>query len=256
MKRFTVVLSIFLSLGLLLPVSADAQHRQHHGQQGQQSMMARPDSMPGGMMGMMQGDMMGQGMMQMMRGMHQKMMQNPMHRSHMTAFMLPALADTLGLSDQQVKQINQLKSEAMSQRNDHREQMMAQRQEFMSLFEEGAQPSADAVRQHVTAMAEMRANQQAAMYETAQQMRQVLTDEQRTMLDSLTPQQQMRQMMSQMPMMDMMQMMRSMHGGMMGGGMMQGGMMQNMPMMQGMHQKMTQQGGMQNMPMQQNGSNQ
>jgi len=258
MKRFTVVLSIFLSLGLLLPVSADAQHRQHHGQQGQQSMMARPDSMPGGMMGMMQGDMMGQGMMQMMRGMHQQMMQNPMHRSHMTAFMLPALADTLGLSDQQVEQINQLKSEAMSRRSEHQEQMTAQREEFMSLFETEGQPSVEAVRQHLTAMAGTRADRQAAMYETSQQMRQVFTDEQRTTLDSLPPQQKMRQMMSQMPMMDMMQMMGSMGGGMgacpMGGGMMNG--MQGMPMMKGMHQQMMQQGGMQNMPMQQNGSNQ
>ena len=217
--------------------------------------MARSDSMPGGMMGMMQGRM-GQGMMQMMQGMHQRMMQNPMHRARMMTFMLPILADTLGLSDRQVEQINQLKSEAMTQRREHREQMMARRNELMGLFEEDQEPSAEAVRRHLTAMAEMRAGQQAAMYETAQRMRQVLTGEQRKRLDGLTPQQQMRRMMSQMPMMDMMQMMRSMHGGMMGGGMMQGGMMQNMPMMQGMHQKMTQQGGMQNMPMQQNGSNQ
>ncbi|PQJ36550.1 hypothetical protein BSZ35_16290 [Salinibacter sp. 10B] len=255
MKRLTIALSILLTLGLLTPISASAQHPQHHGQRG---MMARSDSMPGGMMGMMQGGMMGQGMMQMMRGMHQQMMQNPMHRSHMTAFMLPALADTLGLSDQQVDQINQFKSEAMSQHSEHQAQMKAQREEFMSLFETEGQPSAEAVRQHLTAMAEMRADQQAAMYEASQQMRQVLTDEQRTMLDSLPPQQKMRQMMSRMPMKDMMQMMGSMGGGMgecpMGGGMMSG--MQGMPMMQGMHQQMMQQGGMQNMPMQQNRQNQ
>lgn len=189
-------------------------------------MMAQSDSMPGGMMGMMKGrmgqGMMGQGMMRMMQGMHEQMMQNPMHRASMMTFMLPALADTLGLSEQQLEQINQLKSEAMTQRQEHRDQIMTQRKEFMSLFEADEQPAPEAVRQHLTAMAEMRAGRQAAMYETAQEMRQVLTAEQRQTLGSLTHQQKMRQMMSQMPMMDMMQMMRSVHGGMMGPGMMAG----------------------------------
>jgi hypothetical protein len=257
MRRLTAVFSALLTLALLIPLSAEAQHRQHHGQRGQQGMMARSDSMSGGMMGMMQSRM-GQGMMQMMQGMRQQMMQNPMHQASMMTFMLPALADTLGLSDQQIEKVNQFKSEAMSQRQKHRKQMVAQRKEFMGLFEGDQQPAPDAVRQHLTAMAEMRAGQQAATYETAQEMRQVLTAEQRQTLGSLTPQQKMRQMMSQMPMMDMMQMMRSMHGGMMGGGMMQGGMtgqgmMKNMPMQQG---GMMQQGGIQNMPRQQNQQNQ
>ena len=191
--------------------------------------MARPDSMQGGMMGqgMMQNMPMMQGMMQRMQGMHQQMMQNPMHRSSMMTFMLPALADTLGLSDQQLDQINQLKRDAMAQRKEHKEQMKAHRNELMSLFEGDEQPPANVVRQHLTAMAELRAGQQAAMYETAQEMRQVLTDAQRQTLASLTMQQKMRQMMSRMPMMDMMQMMQSMQGGMMGQD-----MMQNMPMMQ------------------------
>lgn len=261
MKHLTAVLSMFLTFAFLTTFSAEAQHQQHHGQQGQQEkqgMMTRPDSMSGGMMGMMQGRMMrgrmmGRGMMQMMRGMHQQMMQNPMHRASMMTFTLPVLADTLGLSEEQMEQINQLKSEAMTQRKDQKQQMMTDRKELMGLFEGDAQPSGDKVRQHLTAMAETRAGQQAATYETAQQMRQVLTDEQRQTLDDLTPKQKMRQMMSRMPMMDMMQMMRSMRGGMMGPGMMQGGMMQNMPMQKG---GMMQQGGMQDMPRQQNRQNQ
>ena len=228
MKRFTAVLSIFLTFALFTALPAEAQHRQRHGQQqgqNQQGMMGQ---------GMMQG-----GMMPMMHRMHQQMMQNPMHRARMMAFVLPALADTLELSDQQIAQINQLKSEAMAQHKAHQQQMMTHRQELMGLFESNAQPSTDAVREHVMAMAEMRANQQVALYETAQQMRQVLSDDQRQMLDGMTPQQQMHHMMANMPMMDMMQMMQSMHGGMMGsmpgmsmmqGGMMQQGMRQNMPM--------------------------
>ena len=221
MKRFTAALSIVLLFLLLTTLPAEAQHRQHHGQQ------QNPN--PQGMMG--QGMMQG-GMMPMMHRMHQQMMQNPMHRARMMTFMLPALADTLGLSEEQAVQINQLKSEAMSQHKAHQQQLMTHRKELMSRFEGDAQPSAEVVREHVMAMAEMRANQHVALYETAQQMREVLTDVQRQMLDDMTPQQHMRQMMANMSMMDMMQMMQSMHGGMGG---MQGGMMQrmqNMPMMQ------------------------
>lgn len=246
MKRLTAVLSILLSFAFLTTLPANAQ-------QPQRGMMMRPDSM---MRGPMQGQMMGGGMMQMMRGMHQQMMQNPMHRTSMMTFMLPALADTLGLSEEQTTQLNQLKSEAMAQRQEHQQQMNTHRQELMGLFDGDEQPATEAVREHVMAMAEMRANQQAALYETAQQMRNVLTDAQRQMLDGMTPQQMMHQMMSNMPMMEMMQMMRSMHGGMMGNGMMGRGMMpmmQNMPMRQG---GMMQQGMRQNMPMHRNRHNQ
>lgn len=236
MKRLPAALSVLLTVALLLALPAEAQRGQHHGQQDRRGMMARSDSIPGPMMGMMQG-----GMMQMMRGMHQRMMQNPMHRSRMMAFMLPALADTLGLSEQQRDQLQELKDRAMNQRQTHRQQMMADRQEFMGLFEEG-QPSSEQVRRHMMAMTEMRVDQRVTFYEVAQKMRRVLTDEQRQMLDDLTPRQRMRQMMSTMPMTDMMQMMQSMHGSMMGGGMMGSGMMQ--------------QGSMKNMPMHQNRQNQ
>lgn len=221
MKRFTAVLSIILSALLLTALPAEAQHRPHHGQQQGQN----PQGMRG--QGMMQGGMMQGGMMPMMHRMHQQMMQNPMHRARMMTFMLPALADTLGFSEEQTGQINQLMSEAMSRHKEHQQQMMTHRQELMSRFEGDAQPSAEVVREHVMAMAEMRANQQMALYETAQQMREVLTDDQRQMLDDMTPQQHMRQMMTNMSMMDMMQMMQTMHGRQMGG-MMQGRMMQHM----------------------------
>lgn len=233
MKRFTAVLPIALSFLLLAPLPAEAQHQPHHDQQqrqNQRGMMARSDSMQGGMM-------------PMMRRMHQQMMQNPVHRARMMTFVLPALADTLSLSDQQVAQINQHKREAMTQHKAHRQQMMTQRQELMGLFEDNAQPSTDAVREHIMAMAEMRANWQVALYEAAQQMGQVLTADQRQMLDGMTPQQQMHQMMANMPMMDMMdmmQMMRAMHGGQMGGqmgGMMQGRRMQRMQDMPMQHHR-------------------
>lgn len=187
-------------------------------------------------------------MMQMMRGMHgmhQQMMQNPMHRAGMMAFALPALADTLGLEDQQVEELDALKSEMTEERQRHREEMQAAQQELQALFEDDETPAPEEVRAQLQEIAELRAEGQAAIYETAQRMREVLTEEQQSRLDELTPQQIHRQMMRNMTMMDMMQMMQSMHGGMMGGG-----------MMQGMQGGMMQQGGrQQHMPQRQNRQN-
>lgn len=236
MKRLLTVLTTILGLTVLtFTAPALAQRGQHHPEGRPGPMMGQADT-TGGMMGMMNGGMMGsgmmgRGMMQMMQGMHRQMMQSPMHRSQMSVFMLPALADTLGLSEDQLAQIEQLRSEAMSRRQEQRQQMMARRKQMMSLFESEEPPPADQMRTHMREMAQMRAEQQADLYETAQRMREVLTDEQRATLEALTPQQRMRQMMSRMSMMEMMEMMQSMQGGMMGGGMMGG--MQGMPMMQG-----------------------
>lgn len=238
MKRLTAALSAFLILALVAtPTLA---------QQDPPDQRARPDSMRGQRMGMMQEGMMGPGMMLMHR-MHRQMMQNPMHRSGMMAFTLPALADTLGLSEEQTSQLKTLKSELMSQRQERQEQMKASRKQLMNLFEDDSQPTSAEVRKHLMAMAELRANQQAALYETAQQMRQVLTDAQRQTLDDMSPHERMHQMMAHMTVMDMMQMMQTMRGGVMQG-------MQTMPMMRG---QMMQQGGMRhNMPKRKNKQNQ
>lgn len=214
MKRFAIGGLTFLMLSLLTPTPASAQPGQH-------GRMASPDSVPGPRMGMMGG------MMQRMRGMHSRMMQNPMHRASMMAFVLPALADTLSLSETQAAQLKELRDELMTEHQDRQEQLRARRNEFMGLFEGGRQPASEAVRNHLRTMADLRVSHRAALYETAQEMRQVLSEEQRRTLDALTPQQQMRQMMANMPMMDMMrmmQMMRPMSGGRMQGGMRHRGM--------------------------------
>lgn len=203
-----------------------AQNGQHHPQERSGAVMGPPDS-TGGMMGTMSGgmmgsDTMGRGMMQMMQGMHQQMMQSPLHRYQMSVFMLPALADTLSLSEDQVAELGELRSEAMSRREEQRRQMRTRHQQMMRLFDGEEIPPADRMRAHMGTMADMRVELQADLYETAQRVREVLTEEQRNTLDALTPQQQMRQMMARMSMMDVMQMMRSMHGGMMHGGKMGG----------------------------------
>lgn len=208
MTRLTAAVSILL-VGLLI-VAGDAQAQRR-------GMMARADSAQGPQMGMM-----GPNMMAMMQGMQHQMMQNPMQRVHMTAFSLPSLADTLGFSEEQVGRLNELKGTMLSRRQTHRQQIQAQHAEMMKLFEDEAVPSANIVREHLQTMAELRARHQAEVYETSQQMRAVLTDDQRRRLDRLTPQQYMNQMMAHMPMRDMMQLMQFARGGMMGNCSMQG----------------------------------
>lgn len=150
--------------------------------------------------------------MQMMQGMRSQMMQHPMHRSSMMTFMLPALADTLGLSEDQRSQLQQRKSDVLEQQRQLRQEMRNEHNSFRTLFERGEQPSPDSVRQHLTAMAEMQVSARAMMYETAQEMREVLTEEQRQMLDEMPAEQQMRHVMATMPMTEMMQMMQTMRG--------------------------------------------
>lgn len=246
MKRIITLVSLFI--GILLFATEPALS-QRPGRMAPSDTMRGPEGLRGMMQpGMMQGGMMGQGMMQMMRGMHRQMMQNPMGRATMMAFMLPSLADTLGLSDDQLDQLQRLRNGMMDRQQRHRQQMMSQRQNLQRLFRDDESPSPDALREQMMVMAEAGVNQRVAMYETAQQMRQVLTAQQRERLQGMTPQQRMHQMMSQMPMMDMMRMMRSMHG-MMGQGMRQQGQMMNPGIMQ-------QQGMQMNMPRRQQRRNQ
>ena len=174
-------------------------------------MMMRPDT-SARPMGMGPGRMMSPGMVQRMQGVHRRMMQRPLHRTSMAAFLLPALADTLGLSSQQTEQLGRMKQAMMARHREHRRQMLARRSELQSLFEDEARPDAETVREHLRAVARLRAEQRALVYETGQSMREVLTPEQREAFDALTPRQQMRALMTRLTVADMMQMRRMMHG--------------------------------------------
>lgn len=187
-------------------------------QQDRPGMMMRPDT-SARPMGMGPGRMMGPGMMQRMQGLHRHMMQRPLHRTSMAAFLLPALADTLGLSSQQTEQIGRMKQAMMARHRERRRQMVARRSEFQSLFEDEARPDAETVREHLRTVAGLRAEQRALVYETGQSMREVLTPEQRGVFDAFTPRQQMRALMARLTVADMMQMRRMMHGPRRGPGM-------------------------------------
>lgn len=226
MRHVTTVLSIvaafaFFAATLAPPVAA--QHEGHHGHGGDDEHEMREGMMGPGMQGMQQ-----------MHRMHQQMMQNPVQRSAMMTFMLPAFGDKLELSDEQMEELEQLRDRAMTQRGEHQERMMERREQLDGLFENG-QPAPGEVRQHLMEMAELRADQQASMYAISQRMHEeVLTDEQRQMLADLSPRERMHHMMENMPMRDMMRSMRGAQSAM-GGGMMrerQGPMMDGCPMME------------------------
>ncbi|BBM72672.1 Spy/CpxP family protein refolding chaperone [Rhodothermus marinus] len=214
---YTVIKRLVLGLTLLsMPALA-----QQHGHQ-----MMRPDTARG----MMQGGMMGQMgmMMQMMprmMGIMQQgmMMQNPLHHATMMAFVLPAMADTLGLSEQQQRQLGELKQRMLQAHRARQQEIRQHQQALQALFQSEQQPDPAALREHLQAIARLEVDDRLAPYETFRQMLQVLNDAQRERLRGMQPHQLMAYMM-RLPMMEMMPMMHMMHGreGMMQ--MMQGGM--------------------------------
>lgn len=213
MKRIAALFLVGSLLMLPLVHTAGAQQPQQRGQQ------ARPDTMP---------EMVMPPMMGVMQPMYQQMMQNPMFRTGMMVYVLPALADTLGLSFEQRQQLQQLQQQFAAQQQERQQEMQEQQQQLMALFEGDAQPDSAALREQLQALADLRAQHQAARYETAMQMRNVLTEAQRQMVEQMDQRALHRHMMANMTVMDMMQMMRAMRGGMVGMG--GAGRMQAMPM--------------------------
>lgn len=203
MNTFTTFL-IALVLAVTLPASA--QHEQHHPQQGS---MQQADSTRG-MMGVMQGSMMG--MMQMHMQMMEQMMQNPLHRAAMLVHVLPTLQEPLNLSEDQVTRLEECAQQFKQQEQVHQNQVMRARQQLELLDSEDAAP--ERVRSLLEEVATHDAQMQALAYETAAQMKRVLSDEQRTKLANMTPMHLHHHMMANMTMMEMMQ------GGMMPSGMM------------------------------------
>jgi Spy/CpxP family protein refolding chaperone len=149
----------------------------------------------------------------MMARLHRRMMRSPMYRMQMNVLLLPALADTLGLTDDQLRRLEQLRTTLQNEQQEWRRQMQAKRQSFRRLMASDSLPSAEAVRTHMQTIASLRVEHQASTYAAAQSMRDVLTEEQRAAVDDLPPRRRVRLLMTHVPMMDMMQMMGPMGGG-------------------------------------------
>ncbi|QXD14324.1 hypothetical protein GQ464_012855 [Rhodocaloribacter litoris] len=232
----TMSLMLGVTLMLFAPaLPAIAQHQHQHGQ------AAQTDTTRGMMQGgMMQNGMMQNGMMQMMHQRMQQMMSNPLQRAALLVHLLPTLQEPLALTDAQVAELKQHAQAFQAKRQELMQQMKAAQEQLQKVISEG-EAAPDQVQARLEAIARHHARLQALAYETALQMKKVLTDEQRSKLAAISPMQWHRYMMENITMMQMMQMM---HGGMMHGGMMQGGMMQGGMMQGGMMQGGMMQGGM------------
>lgn len=233
-----------LVLAVVVTLPAAAQHEQHHPQQADTSR----GMMPGGMMqgGMMQGGMTQDGMMDMMHGgmmqMHMQMMQqamnDPLRRRTMLVHVLPTMQEPLGLSDEQVTDLQSAARQLEEEHRTHGEQMAQARQRLQDAMDSD-EAAPGQVRSMLEEVALHHARMQAFAYETGVQMESILTDEQRSRLSEMAPMQLHQHMMMNMTMMEMMQAMHGamgsggMHAGMMPrgmmelmkGGMMRGGMM-------------------------------
>lgn len=166
--------------------------------------------------GMMQGMSMGGGMM--------GMMQEPMHHSLALAHMLPTMQEPLNLEDAQVARLQGIHEDHLASQADRMERVRAARADLNDVMA-AEDPDASRIESLLKSAAEAHAEMQASMFSTVQQMKGVLSAEQRAALEEMQPSELHRHMMQNMSMMDMMQMMNRMHGGMMNQHAMHGGKM-------------------------------
>jgi hypothetical protein len=164
-----------------------------------------------------------QGRMGPMRG---AIAQNPLARSTMLAFVLPDMQSELGLSSTQAAELGRLRTQFISQEQTTSAEIAAARKKLSDSVASGTAPE---VQGAINSLTTLQGRRMLNAYQTASNMKAVLTPQQRTSLQAMTPAQLRSAMMSHMTMNQMSQMMQIMRGtagaGMMGGGMMGQGMM-------------------------------
>lgn len=185
--------TLFLVAGLAAPLAAQ-QHE--HGAQSDSAqgtdmscqMMERSATMDGMQMGGMKGNdstgMMGGDRMGMMDGGNMGMMSAPRTMMAGMRFMpdrVLGLADSLGLTEQQVAQIREIK-DSMEPQEGH--EAMHERFEALEQALEAEEPNPEAVQAAAEAALTMRAQMQARRLAAMTAVRAVLTDEQRDRLEA------------------------------------------------------------------------
>src|SRR5665213_738724 len=139
------------------------------------------------------------------------MMQGATHQAMMTPFLLPELQAELGLSTQQVTLLGQLKQEMLSKGKDLSGQIEAKHKELDALVGPGTSKG-ELVKKLFEEMGSLRGQQMYASYETANKMKAVLTEAQRSKLAGMKPSELHQTMMSRMSMNEKMEMMQFMGG--------------------------------------------
>lgn len=179
MKKIALIAAGVFFLACL---TASAQTgKQEDMQPGEQQSMMQQGMKKGGMMkqGMMQGGMMQGGMGSMHHGMMGGSM--PMQSSMIMVNMLPEMDEQLSLSQEQTDQLIDMRSEFKKQQVDHQADMTKQNKKLQRIIDEGA--PAEEVREQMQACSDIMIDMHSAAYETEQEMKAVLTDEQQEELE-------------------------------------------------------------------------
>ncbi len=161
--------------------------------------------------------------MMVMMQQHMQIMKDPLRHSAMLVHMLPTMQEPLTLSDDQAARMKQSKQQFKEQKDTHQKQMKQAKEQLQELLTSG-DAAPNRVRSLLEETASHHVQMQALAYETAAEMKGMLSAEQRAKLSEMKPMQMHHHMMTNMTMMEVMQ---AMHGGMMSGeekGMMQDGM--------------------------------
>lgn len=168
MKQLIAIATIFLFIS---GYTATAQMMgQDDNQNPQQGMMMQRGGMMKGMMGMcpMCGQMMNRNM--------------PMQKYGMMVNHLPSMQQKLSLKDDQVENLIDLQTDFKKQQIDYQAELQKNQMKLKNLLENDA--SAEQVRNQMNACSETKINMKIAAYETAGEMKNVLTAEQKEKLQN------------------------------------------------------------------------
>ena len=121
-----------------------------------------------------------------MAAMMESHLNNPVHREVMTIYGLPEMQTQLGLSAQQTADLQRRKKEFLAKSDDVSGQMAARGKELDALLAVDTSKAGN-VKSLFEKVASLRAELQFAGFETANKMKAVLTNEQRTKLDAMKP---------------------------------------------------------------------
>ena len=181
MKRLILII---VSLFVITALTVNAQHHPLRAtEKGEKPMMMQRGMMGNGPM-MMRGHMMG-----MMRGMNCPMCGNmmdkemPLVKHFMMVNMLPNLEDSLALSREQVEKLIDLRTEFKKQQVDHMANLTKNRMKLDDLLENNA--SSMDLREQMEHCADIRTDMKISAYETANMMKQELSQDQKSRLQDM-----------------------------------------------------------------------
>jgi Spy/CpxP family protein refolding chaperone len=139
----------------------------------------------------------------------------PLHQPVMMVYLLPKMQSELGLTSEQVSRLSTMQNNFQAQQQQAGQQIMDRQRAVDRLFAENSTDE-NRVRAALQDMSNLQVNEQLRAFDTARDMKGVLTKAQRAKLDKLGPD-DVRAAMSRMTIGEMAGIMEVMHGPMAGG---------------------------------------